>query len=54
MSPLPSPVAFENVKLYDSDAEKFRDAMTVVVNNGRIVSVGPAAKAKVVSSNLLQ
>jgi len=44
------PVAFENVKLYDSDAQKFRDAMTVVVNNGRIVSVGPAAKAKVPAS----
>ena len=41
------PVAFENVKLYDADARKFRDAMTVVVDNGRIVSVAPAAKAKV-------
>ncbi|HXL99320.1 MAG TPA: hypothetical protein VN932_05265, partial [Rhizomicrobium sp.] len=41
------PVAFENVKLYDSDARVFRDHMTVVVDNGRIASVAPAAKARV-------
>jgi len=41
------PVAFTNVKLYDADARKFRDAMTVVVDQGRIVAVGPAAKTKV-------
>jgi cytosine/adenosine deaminase-related metal-dependent hydrolase len=44
------PVAFENVKLYDADARIFREAMTVVVDNGRIVSVGPAAKTQVPAS----
>ncbi|HEY8696455.1 MAG TPA: amidohydrolase family protein [Rhizomicrobium sp.] len=41
------PVAFENVKLYDADARKFRDGMTVVVEDGRVASVAPSAKAKV-------
>jgi cytosine/adenosine deaminase-related metal-dependent hydrolase len=41
------PVAFRNVKLYDSDARKFRDGMTVVVTDGRIVAVGSAAKTDV-------
>jgi hypothetical protein len=40
------PVAFTNVKLYDADARKFRDAMTVVVANGVVTSVGPSAKTK--------
>ena len=40
------PVAFENVKLYDADARKFRDGMTVVVENGRIAAVGAAGKTK--------
>ena len=37
------PVVFSNVKLYDADARAFRDAMTVVVEHGRIAEVGPAA-----------
>ena len=41
------PVAFRNVKLYDADARMFRDGMTVVVANGRVSSVAPAAKAKI-------
>ena len=40
------PVVFNNVKLYDADARKFRDGMSVVVEGGRIASVGPAAKIK--------
>ncbi len=41
------PVAFRNVKLYDADARAFRDGMTVVVANGRVAAVGPAAKTKI-------
>jgi len=40
------PVVFSNVELYDADARAFRDAMTVVVDNGRIAAVGPAAEVK--------
>jgi imidazolonepropionase-like amidohydrolase len=40
------PVAFTNVKLYDSDARKFRDAMTVVVDKGLVTAVGPSAGTK--------
>jgi cytosine/adenosine deaminase-related metal-dependent hydrolase len=46
----PGPVAFRNVKLYDADAQQFREGMTVVVANGRVASVGPAAKAKIPSN----
>ncbi len=38
------PVAFRNVKLYDSDARKFRDHETVVVENGRIADEGTNVK----------
>jgi imidazolonepropionase-like amidohydrolase len=41
------PVAFTNVKLYDADARKFREHMTVVVEGGRIAADGPSAKIKV-------
>jgi imidazolonepropionase-like amidohydrolase len=41
------PVAFQNIKIYDSIARKFRDGMTVVVADGKFVWVGPAAKAHV-------
>jgi cytosine/adenosine deaminase-related metal-dependent hydrolase len=41
------PVVFSHVKLYDADARTFRDAMTVVVEKGRIADVGPAATVKV-------
>jgi len=41
------PVAFKNVKLYDADARKFRDAMTVVVDNGVVTSVGSARLVKI-------
>jgi Amidohydrolase family len=40
------PVVFRNVKLYDADARAFADAMTVVVEDGRIAQVGPAATVK--------
>ena len=40
-------VAFKNVKLYDADARKFRDGMTVVVSLGRVVDVGPASQTKI-------
>lgn len=40
------PVAFTNVKLYDSDARKFRDGMTVIVNNGIVTDEGPSKKIK--------
>jgi cytosine/adenosine deaminase-related metal-dependent hydrolase len=42
----PGPVVFRNVKLYDSISRTFHDAQTVVVENGRIAQVGPAAKVK--------
>jgi len=41
------PVAFTDVKLYDSEARVFRPHMTVVVANGRIAAVGPVATVKV-------
>jgi cytosine/adenosine deaminase-related metal-dependent hydrolase len=41
------PVAFRNVKLYDADARKFRDAMTVVVANGLVTDVGAASAVKI-------
>jgi imidazolonepropionase-like amidohydrolase len=40
------PVAFTNVKLYDSAARKFLNQMTVVVDKGVITAVGPAKKIK--------
>jgi cytosine/adenosine deaminase-related metal-dependent hydrolase len=40
-----NPLVFRNVKLYDADARTFRDAMTVVVVNGRIAEVAPTASA---------
>ncbi len=45
------PVAFTDVKLYDSEARTFREHMTVVVDAGRILSVGPAAAALVPQSS---
>ena len=40
------PVVFANAKLYDADARAFREAMTVVVEHGRIAEVGPAASVR--------
>ncbi len=40
------PVAFANVRLYDAEARVFREAMTVVVEKGRIAEVGSAAAVK--------
>jgi cytosine/adenosine deaminase-related metal-dependent hydrolase len=40
------PVAFANVKLYDSDARMFRDGMTVVVDKGVVAAVGPSATTR--------
>ena len=39
----PGPVAFKDVKLYDSDARMFREDETVIVADGHIADVGPAA-----------
>jgi imidazolonepropionase-like amidohydrolase len=41
------PVAFTHVKLFDADGLQFIPDQTVVVDKGLIVSVGPAASAKV-------
>jgi imidazolonepropionase-like amidohydrolase len=41
------PVAFTNVRLFDADGRQFLADQTVVVEQGRIASVGPAAAAKV-------
>lgn len=40
------PVVFRNVRLYDADARTFRNAMTVVVAEGKIAEIGPAADVK--------
>ncbi len=43
----PAPSSFtQRGKLYDSDARKFRDAMTVVVDKGLVTAVGPSASTK--------
>ena len=41
------PVAFENVRLYDSEAASFRDGMTVVADGRLIRAVGPSATTAV-------
>jgi cytosine/adenosine deaminase-related metal-dependent hydrolase len=41
------PVAFKDVKLYDSDARVFREDETVVVADGHIADVGPAASVAI-------
>jgi cytosine/adenosine deaminase-related metal-dependent hydrolase len=38
------PVAFKDVQLYDSDARKFREHETVIVENGRIADEGTNVK----------
>jgi hypothetical protein len=40
------PVAFLNVKLFDADAKAFLSEQTVLVENGRIMKVGPAKAIK--------
>lgn len=40
------PVAFTHVRLYDADARRFCEDMTVVVDAGRVTAVGPAASTK--------
>jgi imidazolonepropionase-like amidohydrolase len=40
-------VAFTNVQLYDAGARAFRADQTVIVENGRIASVGPAKSAQI-------
>jgi hypothetical protein len=40
-------VAFTNVQLFDADARSFLAGQTVVVEKGKIVSVGPAGSARV-------
>jgi len=40
-------VAFRNVQMFDADAKKFVADQTVVVNQGRITAVGPAASTAV-------
>jgi cytosine/adenosine deaminase-related metal-dependent hydrolase len=43
-------VAFKNVKLYDADGRVFRQGMTVVIDRGRVVEVGPAEQTKIPAS----
>ena len=45
--PVSKALAFRNVKLYDADARQFRDAMTVIVENGKIAGVGPAGATEI-------
>jgi cytosine/adenosine deaminase-related metal-dependent hydrolase len=45
--PVQGPLAFRNVKLYDADMRKFRDAMTVVVGNGKIQAVGSTSATEI-------
>ena len=40
------PIVFRNVRLYDADARAFRERMTVVVSDGKIADVGPAAQVR--------
>ncbi len=42
LQPDSGPVAFEHVKMFDAEADLFRDDMTVTVADGRIAAVGPA------------
>lgn len=39
--PVQAPLAFRNVKVYDAEARKFRESMTVIVENGKVAAVGP-------------
>lgn len=39
---LTGPIAFTHVRLYDADARRFRDDMTLVADAGRVTAVGPA------------
>ena len=41
------PVAFRNVRLFDSKAGVFRPASTVVVQAGKITAAGPAARVRI-------
>lgn len=43
----PVPVAFKDVKMFDSVAGTFRPHMTVIADKGKIVAVAPAATAKI-------
>ena len=36
------PVLFHNVRLYDADAQRFREGQDVYVERGKIIAVGPA------------
>src|SRR5262249_41410826 len=41
------PVAFRNVAMFDADAKQFLADQTVVVDQGLITAVGPAASVKI-------
>ena len=41
------PVAFTNVRLFDSDKLEFRDGMTLIVTDGRVSQVGPSSSTRV-------
>jgi imidazolonepropionase-like amidohydrolase len=41
-----TPIAFTDVKLFDSEAGRFLDHQTVVADKGRITAVGPASTIK--------
>ncbi len=46
-SPVETPIAFTDVRVYDAEGGSFREGMTVVASDGRIAAVGPAASTKV-------
>ena len=48
-----TPVAFTHVRMFDADAVRFVPDQTVVVSNGRITAVGPAASTKVPAGSQL-
>jgi imidazolonepropionase-like amidohydrolase len=48
-----APVAFTRVRLYDADARRFVPDTTVVIADGKIVQVGPAASTKLPAAALV-
>lgn len=42
-----APIAITNVRIFDAEGGRFLDGQTVVVDNGLIVAVGPAARVTV-------
>ena len=53
MPPLSTPVALTNVRVIDGTGQPARDAQTIVLQHGTILSVGPAAAATVAGAHVL-